>query len=87
MGLVFLLLLCWILLVFEPYGMRLRQVVMNKYNPNRANERATWLYNTILRRRESFVKFARRETRRIFLKDKEAEKRNIFDVFRAKYNQ
>lgn len=74
-------------MIFEPYGMRLRQVVMNKYYPNRANERAAWLYTTVLRRRETFVKYARREARRKFLKDKTADKRSVLDVIRAKYNQ
>lgn len=46
---VSLIILCWILAFFEPYGLRLRQVVMGHYHPDRAKQRAVWLYNHILR--------------------------------------
>ncbi|KAK6632545.1 hypothetical protein RUM43_013313 [Polyplax serrata] len=61
---VFLLCLCWILTVAEPYGLRLRNVVMSHYYPKRARERAVWLYNKILRSRSSFLRFARRQLKR-----------------------
>lgn len=44
-----LIVFCWILALFEPYGLRLRQIVMGHYHPERAKQRAVWLYNHILR--------------------------------------
>lgn len=71
--------------------MRLRTIVMNKFYPRRANERAAWLYNHILRGRESFIKIGRREMRRRFFKDDPTrvgvERHNCLDTLRAKYNQ
>ncbi|KAK2576099.1 hypothetical protein KPH14_007434 [Odynerus spinipes] len=57
---------CWIMVVFEPYSLRLRTIVMCQYHPDRAKQRAAWLYNHIMRSRGSFVKFARRQLRRKF---------------------
>lgn len=84
-----LLILCWILLFFEPFGLRLRQLIMNSYYPDRSNERAAWLYNYILRKRETFVKIARRQVRKKFLKDKTENDKveDFIDVLRAKTNQ
>ncbi|KAK0162528.1 hypothetical protein PV327_006301 [Microctonus hyperodae] len=59
-----LILFCWIMAVFEPYGLRLRQVVMGWYYPDRAKQRAVYLYNQIIRLRGNFLKFARRQLRR-----------------------
>lgn len=71
--------------------MRLRTIVLNKFYPKRANERAAWLYNHILRGRESFIKMARRDMRRRFFKDDPSrmgiERRSCLDVLRAKCNQ
>ncbi|XP_012274020.1 uncharacterized protein LOC105696254 isoform X2 [Orussus abietinus] len=61
-----LIVFCWIMAVFEPYGLRLRHVVMSYYHPDRAKQRAVWLYNHIIRSRSSFLKFARRQLRRKF---------------------
>ncbi|KAK0159238.1 hypothetical protein PV328_010144 [Microctonus aethiopoides] len=55
---------CWIMAIFEPYGLRLRQVVMGWYYPDRAKQRAVYLYNQIIRLRGNFLKFARRQLRR-----------------------
>ncbi|XP_066587675.1 uncharacterized protein [Prorops nasuta] len=63
---VSLIVLCWLMAIFEPYGLRLRHVVMSYYHPDRAKQRATWLYNHIIRSRGSFLKFARRQLRRKF---------------------
>ncbi|XP_023246620.1 uncharacterized protein LOC106643472 [Copidosoma floridanum] len=57
-------LLCWVMAFFEPYGLRLRHAVLSQYYPDRAKQRAVWLYNRILRSRGSFLKFARRQLRR-----------------------
>ena len=44
-----LALFCWFFAIFEPYGLRLRHVVLNHYYPDRAKQRAVWLYNHIIR--------------------------------------
>ena len=44
-----LIVLCWLIAVFEPYGLRMRQIVMCQYYPDRAKQRAAWLYNHIIR--------------------------------------
>ncbi|PSN35586.1 DC-STAMP domain-containing protein 2 [Blattella germanica] len=77
--------LCWILAMLEPYGLRLRYVVMCYYYPARTQQRAVWLYNHILRSRGSYIKFARRQLRRRFGKSKEGsiEKISIMDRLRA----
>ena len=46
---VTLIVFCWIMAIFEPYGLRLRHVVMTYYHPQRAKQRAVWLYNHIIR--------------------------------------
>ncbi|KAJ8687119.1 hypothetical protein QAD02_022913 [Eretmocerus hayati] len=61
-----LALLCWIMALFEPYGLRLRHLVLGHYYPDRAKQRAVWLYNHIMRSRGSFLKYARRQLRRSF---------------------
>ncbi|XP_048516014.1 DC-STAMP domain-containing protein 2-like [Athalia rosae] len=70
---VSLIILCWIMAVFEPYGLRLRHVVMCYYHPDRAKQRAVWLYNHIIRSRGSFLKFARRQLRRKYSKSDKKE--------------
>ncbi|CAH1641615.1 unnamed protein product [Spodoptera littoralis] len=59
-----LIFLLWFFALFEPYGLRLRHLIMGHYRPERAKARATWLYNHILRTRASFMKFARRKLHR-----------------------
>ncbi|KAL1513928.1 hypothetical protein ABEB36_003266 [Hypothenemus hampei] len=58
--------ICWILTVFEPYGLRLRNAIMGYYYPLRAKQRTIWLYNHILRSRVSFLLLARRKLRKKF---------------------
>lgn len=83
-----LLLLSWALLVFEPYTLRLRQVVLNRYEPERSRDRAAWLYHQILRKRMSFVKFARRRVRRRFHKDGAGvEHVKFMELLRSKFNK
>ncbi|XP_028043668.1 uncharacterized protein LOC114253105 [Bombyx mandarina] len=48
----FLILLLWFFALFEPYGLRLRHMIMAHYRPERAEARAMWLYNHLLRTRE-----------------------------------
>ncbi|XP_063834460.1 uncharacterized protein LOC135083679 isoform X2 [Ostrinia nubilalis] len=61
-----LIFLLWFFAMFEPYGLRLRHVVMGHYQPERAKVRADWLYTHILRTRGGFMKFARRKLHRTY---------------------
>ncbi|XP_063896030.1 DC-STAMP domain-containing protein 2-like [Helicoverpa armigera] len=67
-----LIFLLWFFALFEPYGLRLRHLIMGHYRPERAKARATWLYNHILRTRASFMKFARRKLHREYKYTSEA---------------
>lgn len=80
----FVLLLCWILALFEPYGLRMRQSVMSYYNPIRARERAIWLFNDILKKRQNFLKFARRQLRRKVIRDDSVSKIGFMEWLRSK---
>lgn len=70
--------------IFEPYGLRGRQIVMCFYHPGRARERAIWLYNHLLRNRTSFLKFARRKLRKQFLGKSEGNRITCVEFLRAK---
>ncbi|XP_055610614.1 DC-STAMP domain-containing protein 2 isoform X2 [Uranotaenia lowii] len=82
----FLLLFSWVCIVLEPYGLRVRQLIMAEYYPGRARERATWLYNDILLKRETFSKIVRRQ---LSFATKKPELRNTtcLDRIRAKTNR
>ncbi|XP_057651832.1 DC-STAMP domain-containing protein 2-like [Diorhabda carinulata] len=80
-----LLMLCWLLTLFEPYGLRFRTFIMCYYHPLRGKQRAIWLYNNILRKRTSFLKFARRQLRRTVLSDKTVEKVKISEFLAANF--
>ncbi|KAG4079821.1 hypothetical protein HA402_014952 [Bradysia odoriphaga] len=84
---VFLIAMSWILLVFEPYALRLRQIIMNRMYPEKANERAAWLCNQIIRKRISFAKFARRKARQGFRNDSGAKNLSILNFLRVKLNR
>lgn len=60
----------WIFLLLEPYGLRIRQKILECYYPARTEERAIWLYNEIMGERRLFVQMARRKARQRYLKDK-----------------
>lgn len=64
-----LLCLCWILVIFEPYFLRIRHWVMKQHYPQRTTQRAVWLYNRILRKRMNFVKLTRHQLRTKYLKN------------------
>jgi len=64
-----LMLFAWLLLLGEPYILRLRQTIMQQFYPDRSLQRTVWLYFHIMRKRTSFLTFARRQARRRFLKD------------------
>ncbi|XP_068083933.1 DC-STAMP domain-containing protein 2-like [Anabrus simplex] len=76
--------LCWLLAIGEPYGLRLRHTFMALYHPDRARQRAIWLYNNIIRSRYSFLTFARRQLRRKFTK-RGIDKVTIVERIRARF--
>lgn len=49
------ILLAWLLLIFEPFALRLRIVILNKFYPERDHERAIWLHSEILIERSKIV--------------------------------
>lgn len=49
-----LLLLAWLLLFFEPFALRLRILILNKFYPDRDRERAIWLHSEILIERSRY---------------------------------
>lgn len=51
-----LAMLSWVLVIFEPFGFRIRQAIMSSIYPERSRERAFWLHRRILRKRRSFFK-------------------------------
>ncbi|XP_048001444.1 DC-STAMP domain-containing protein 2-like [Leguminivora glycinivorella] len=61
-----LIMMLWLLALFEPYGLRLRHVISGHYEPERAKARAVWLYYHIIRTRSCFLKYARRKLHRQF---------------------
>lgn len=50
-GILVLCLLAWFILVAEPYLLRLRHAIMERYYPERAHERALYLHSKILAKR------------------------------------
>jgi DC-STAMP-like protein len=42
---------CWLFLIFEPFGMRFRNLIMTHYYPARTSQRAAWLHRHILKKR------------------------------------
>lgn len=46
---IIIVIFSWIMALFEPFVLRLSQVIMSRYYPRRAKHRAVWLYNHILR--------------------------------------
>ncbi|XP_058974943.1 DC-STAMP domain-containing protein 2-like [Musca domestica] len=79
-----LILFGWIFLFCQPYGLRLRHIVMRLYYPEVARQRAIWLYNRILLKRISFFKLARRKARIAFTKNKTGDNFSFLDWLRAK---
>lgn len=46
-----IILTAWIFLFCQPYGLRLRHIIMHLYYPEVARQRAAWLHNKILLKR------------------------------------
>jgi len=57
---VFLLLACFFLALFEPYGLRLRHIISGWVYTHRVFERERWLYTHILVTRDGFLTFAKK---------------------------
>ncbi|XP_054735681.1 DC-STAMP domain-containing protein 2 isoform X2 [Anastrepha obliqua] len=77
-------LLAWICFFCEPYGLRLRHVVMRLYYPAEARQRAAWLYNEILMKRMTFFKLMRRKARAKFKNEPKSDPYTFLDWLRAK---
>ncbi|XP_017461544.1 PREDICTED: DC-STAMP domain-containing protein 1-like [Rhagoletis zephyria] len=80
-------LLAWIFLFCEPYGLRLRHIVMRLYYPVEAKQRAAWLYNEILLKRMTFFKLLRRKARAKFKNEPREDPYPFLDWIRAKTNR
>ncbi|XP_071104714.1 DC-STAMP domain-containing protein 2-like [Haliotis cracherodii] len=76
---------CFFMSVFEAYALRLRHVIAACYHPGREEQRAVWLYNHILKTRGGFLKFARRQIRRKYMKDQDVQKASIRSRLAAQY--
>ncbi|XP_014092757.2 DC-STAMP domain-containing protein 2 [Bactrocera oleae] len=77
-------LLAWIFLFLEPYGLRLRHLVMRLFYPVEARQRAAWLYNQILMKRMTFFKLLRRKARAKFKNEPRSDPYTFLDWIRAK---
>ncbi|XP_037815188.1 DC-STAMP domain-containing protein 2 [Lucilia sericata] len=77
----------WIFLFCQPYGLRLRHIVMRLYYPEVARQRAAWLHSKILLKRMSFFKLARRKARLLFKKNSTIDNVSCLDWLRAQTDQ
>ncbi len=69
----------------EAYGLRLRHIVAGFFYPNRIPVRAVWLYNNILCQRGDFVQFMRRQLKRKAFGDQSEEQISVLDRICAQY--
>lgn len=58
-----LILICWLLLIFEPIAMRFRTFVLHHHYPERGLQRTLWLYDRILKKRSLFFNFTKNRRR------------------------
>uniref|UniRef100_A0A182PL79 Uncharacterized protein n=1 Tax=Anopheles epiroticus TaxID=199890 RepID=A0A182PL79_9DIPT len=84
---VALLALCWCFAFIEPYGLRVRQLVMRSYYPTRARVRAVWLYSDILLKRENLLKILRAHVVGTRRERKQNEAVGWLDMVRARTNR
>lgn len=83
-----LLIISWIILLLEPFASRFSNVIMNHYYPERSKERTVWLYQNVVTKRTSYLKFARKQIQKKFSKGGSKEKsRTCMEIFRAKFDQ
>ncbi|XP_064548769.1 DC-STAMP domain-containing protein 2-like [Drosophila montana] len=66
-GILLLCLLAWLILLTEPYALRLRHIIMQRFYPERARARAQYLHRKIIEKRGCFLKMARRKARSLFM--------------------
>ncbi|XP_022214252.2 DC-STAMP domain-containing protein 2 [Drosophila obscura] len=59
--------LAWLLLVWEPYSLRLRHWIMACFYPEDAHRRVKYLHQRILQERSTFIKTSRRRARSLQL--------------------
>jgi hypothetical protein len=82
-----ILILAWLILLLEPFASRFSSVIMDHYYPERSKDRTVWLYQNILTKRSSFLKFARKQTKNKFLNGPEKSRsRTCCELFRAKFD-
>lgn len=85
-----LIIASWIILILEPFSLRCRSMIMSHYYPERANDRAIWLYQNIATRRITFLKFARQNVYKKFScgsNEDHFKTRTCMDIFRAKFDK
>lgn len=84
-----LIVISWMLLLLEPFGLRLRSIIMAHYFPERCLERTVWLYHQILRKRISFVKFAQKNARKKIIQTGTFRDETVtcMEIFRAKIDR
>lgn len=85
-GLIFI---SWFMLFLEPFGLRLRSVIMSNYYPEKSSERTVWLYHQILRKRSSLMNFAKSKARKQITKTGafRNETMTCMELFRAKIDR
>ncbi|XP_016982315.1 DC-STAMP domain-containing protein 2 isoform X2 [Drosophila rhopaloa] len=74
-----LCLLAWLILLAEPYVLRTRHLIMAYFYPDRAKERAMFLYNRISDDRTSLFQFARRRKRNAYNHKRNVEHLRCFN--------
>lgn len=79
----------WIILFFEPYALRFRNIIMEYYYPQRSDDRVNWLYYEILRKRTGFTKFARKQLKEKLLSDGRSKQSpaTCMQIFRSKFSR
>lgn len=81
-----LLVLAWTILLIEPFASRFSNIIMDHYYSERSDDRTVWLYQNILTKRTSFLKFARKQNRKKFSVGGVEKSRTCCEVFRAKFD-
>ncbi|XP_070510039.1 DC-STAMP domain-containing protein 2-like [Chironomus tepperi] len=79
----------WIILFFEPYSLRLRNVIMEHYYPKRSDDRVNWLYHEILKKRTGFTKFARKQLKEKLFSDGRSRESpsTCMQILRSKFSR
>lgn len=72
-----------VLLLLEPFGLRIKSIIMTYHYPERSLERAVWLHQSIMKRRERHWTFAKREARRKFLKSGSTEAATCLEALKT----